>query len=267
MNIPFPLDKRTKVNVSCRTHMGQVRSRNEDSIACMDPEDPRIRARGHLMLVADGLGGHSRGDVASRIISEELPRMYYASEHLESIACLEEALDKVNDVIYQKSQSDEEFQGMASTLAACVVIGNNLVAMNIGDSRIYLLNGARFLQVSEDHLRVATSMLTGRKKQLLTRAVGAAEEVIPSISVHKIEEGDTILLCSDGLTGEVRDEEIKEILAGKDMERVADRLVEAANDNGGHDNISVIVARLVEMRTENTPAIQADTLEGTHAQN
>jgi protein phosphatase len=142
----------------------------------MDPDDPSIRERGLLMLVADGLGGHSSGNVASRMVSEELPRIYIHSERPDIITSRAEAVSTVNDLIYQKSQASPTLRGMASTLAACVIIGDYLVALNVGDSRIYLLNGNNFLQVSEDHLRITTSMTTGRKKDLLTRALGAQRQ-------------------------------------------------------------------------------------------
>ncbi|WP_051822775.1 Stp1/IreP family PP2C-type Ser/Thr phosphatase [Desulfonatronum thiodismutans] len=236
------------------THQGQVRGDNQDSIylpqgGCSLP---------CLFLVADGMGGANGGKTASElavsIVSEEFHQNQ--RKHGPELA-LRNAVKKANSTIYYKAQAEQDLRGMGTTLIGLAVLSDNrALIINVGDSRCYLLREGELHQLSEDHSVVQEMVREGKltdeqarsngMRNMLSRAVGAAAEVKEDLfAVTALEINDTFLLCSDGLHGPVPEERIRETLQQSlDISGKAQQLLRLANDNGGPDNISVILVRV-----------------------
>lgn len=240
--------------VGYRTHKGMVRSHNEDACFIM-PEQ-------NIYIVADGVGGNHGGEVASRTCVYEITQYAGRNELPEDADArtvrdyLKDCISSVNEVIYKKEQLKEDCQGMATTLVICCIRGKYAYIGNVGDSRAYILRDEKLVQITEDHTYVNVLIKAGviseeealnhEKRHMITRAIGAEEEVKPDFKQVEIMEGDILLLCTDGLTGEVDDRRITEILSEENitMAQATDRLVEEANDAGGKDNITAICLRV-----------------------
>lgn len=229
--------------VSSRTDVGRVRPGNEDALLVADD--------GRLVAVADGMGGHQAGEVASATAIESL------REGLQEGEAIEDAITAANTAVVTRAAGDPSLRGMGTTLTAGIVDGGVLVIGHVGDSRAYLLRGGELRQVTTDHSVVAELIAAGElteaealvdpRRAMITRALGIDVTVAVDVLELTLVPGDRLLLCSDGLTTMVRDPEIAEILAHEDdRQRAADELVEAANLGGGADNITVIVADVVE---------------------
>ena len=239
------------------THIGMLRDHNEDSIA----SDLSIG----LVLLADGMGGYKAGEVASEIavlmIAAELTestqaksRVLITEPHLlPESNMLIQAVEKTNAAIFNIAQLQPECAGMGTTLVAGIFTDNKLVLGHIGDSRMYRLRGETFLQLTEDHslvqeqinagLMTIEQAKTAKNRKLVTRALGIDEAVELELKELAVEVNDLYMLCSDGLSDLVSDSEMTKILleANGNITAAADKLVDAANDNGGSDNISVVI--------------------------
>ena len=248
------------ITVVRQTHTGLLREHNEDAIA----SDCSIG----LLLLADGMGGYKAGEVASEIavlmIAAELTdAMQQSSRYrLSSAVRLPEAkmmldaVKKANATIYQISQNEPQCAGMGTTLVAAIFTSNQLVVGHIGDSRLYRLRDQVLTQLTEDHSLIQEQINAGlisleqaessTKKNLVTRALGVDETVELELQVVDVLVGDVYLLCSDGLSDLVKDATIAKILndANHDMTVAANQLIDTANDHGGSDNISVIIAQV-----------------------
>lgn len=244
-----------RLRVAHLSDLGHVRDHQEDAVGVFAPDDPAVLARkGQLLMVADGMGGHQAGEVASRMAVAEVSRAYYADPGDDPATSLARAFQAANQAIYRQAQAAHDEQGMGTTVAAAVIRGRSVQLANIGDSRIYLLRGRAVTQLTEDHSWVAEQMRAGiltpeqaanhPQRNLVVRALGKREAVQPDFFSGELKAGDVLLLCSDGLTGHVRDEELAEIAGGNSPDVAVRRLVDLANSRGGSDNISVIVARL-----------------------
>lgn len=231
------------------TDVGINRSTNQDYIfASTTP----LGSLSNLFIVADGMGGHKAGDFASRFIVERLVEFFaqeYPDKDIHGI--LKEGIRKVNLELYEEARSNSDLHGMGSTLVVATVKGDVLYVANIGDSRLYLLRG-ELEQITKDHSYVEELVAMGRmkrgshdyqeKKNIITRAVGAAREVEADLFALKLKSHDYILMCSDGLSNMVDEFEMEYIIRSEEgIEGKAKALVEAANWNGGVDNISVIM--------------------------
>jgi protein phosphatase len=229
-----------------RTDVGRRRQANEDAYA--------IESEVGLFLVADGMGGHRAGQVASRMASEATLRA--ASEARESPESLLERAARVvaaaNREVFDTAQGDSELAGMGTTLVVLVVEGTRAVVAHVGDSRAYRVRDGDIEQLTVDHSVVADLVSRGEiseaesqnhpHRHVLTRAVGVGRSVEADLSEISLAPGDAYVLCSDGLTGLVTDEEIaKEVSEGDDLEAVSERLVTRANERGGNDNITVVL--------------------------
>jgi len=245
------------------TDVGQRRDHNEDAVAS-DVETG-------LVVLADGMGGYKAGEVASEIavltIVAELkesmlnldPGQIDAASGMQAESLLvKEAVAKANHSIYEVSQSQPQCAGMGTTLVVGLFTNNKIIVGHIGDSRMYLLRGDEFSQVTEDHSLLQEQIKSGlitveqaklsNNKNLVTRALGIDPEVELEIHEYETEVGDIYLLCSDGLSDLVEDEDIQLTLAslGSNLDLAASQLIQMANDNGGKDNISVILARVLK---------------------
>lgn len=244
-----------RLRVAYLSDLGRVRDHQEDTVGVFVPGDPDVLARkGQLLMVADGMGGHQAGEVASSLAVAEVARAYYAAPSDDLAASLAHALQAANQAIYRHAQATHGEQGMGTTVAAAVIRGRSVQLASIGDSRIYLLRGGAITQVTQDHSWVAEQMRAGiltpaqaanhPQRNLVMRALGKREAAQPDFFSGELKAGDALLLCSDGLTGHVRDEELAEIAGASPPDLAVRRLVDLANSRGGSDNISVIVARL-----------------------
>jgi PPM family protein phosphatase len=222
------------------TATGRVRRVNEDSYLALPP----------LYAVADGMGGHGAGDVASRLAVEELVKCLVPGRVLD-VETILAALDDANRVIIESDESS----GMGTTITGLAGVetagGSHLMVFNVGDSRVYRLAGGRLDQVSVDHSEVQELVRAGAltreqarthpRRNIVTRALGSDVTLRPDHWLLPAIAGDRYLLCSDGLFSELADEEIVALLAAADPQRAAATLVAAANDAGGRDNITAIV--------------------------
>lgn len=245
------------------TDVGQRRDHNEDAVA----SDIEIG----LLVLADGMGGYKAGEVASEIavltivaeLKEEMSQMEpgqvdpVTGMQAEGLL-LAEAAAKANASIFNVSESQPQCAGMGTTLVAALFTNNKVLVGHVGDSRMYRLRGELFEQITEDHSLLQEQIKSGlitpeqaklsSNKNLVTRAVGIDPEVELELHEHDVEEGDIYLLCSDGLTDLVDDVDIQATLVGlsSNLGMAANQLVQMANDNGGKDNISVILARVLK---------------------
>ncbi|MFN2526335.1 MAG: Stp1/IreP family PP2C-type Ser/Thr phosphatase [Actinomycetota bacterium] len=229
-------------SVGAATDVGRIRRANEDSYLVRDP----------LYVVADGMGGHNAGDVASSTAVATLGQPDQPTrEQVESL------VKQANAAVWEKAQSDRALQGMGTTVTALFLDGAHGLIAHVGDSRAYLFRNGVLSQLTRDHTLVARMVQEGRlteeearhhpQRNVITRALGVDADIRVDVDSHEFEIGDRLLLCSDGLTSMVDPEDIAEILrAEQDPQRAAERLVEAANLAGGEDNTTVIVLDLTD---------------------
>ena len=234
------------------TDTGRLRNSNQDCVFCEENEIGRFP---NLFLVADGMGGHQAGDLASRMCVNEIAAQISKMEARTPVSAFETAIREANTKVYQKSLENVAFSGMGTTLVGAVVEESTAYIVNIGDSRLYLLHET-LQQITVDHSLVEEMVQSGEiqkedmrthpNKNIITRALGTDSNVRPDCFEVKVEEGDVILLCSDGLTNMVEDAAIEATLREyrDDMKLAGESLVQQANEAGGRDNISVILVRL-----------------------
>ncbi|MBO5303075.1 MAG: Stp1/IreP family PP2C-type Ser/Thr phosphatase [Lachnospiraceae bacterium] len=230
------------------TDIGQHRSMNQDY--CFTSEMP-VGNLPNLFIVADGMGGHNAGEYASKHAVECIEETARQSESTKITEILEEAITKANTEIYQKAAEEPSMKGMGTTIVACVIEGKKLYVANVGDSRLYIVN-RNIRQVTWDHSLVEEMVRLGKMdreaarehpdKHVITRAVGAIADVEIDFFEEELDVEDEILLCSDGLTNMIEDEEIRRIVKSqRDLAEVTEKLVYTANQYGGRDNITVVV--------------------------
>lgn len=232
------------------TDIGRKRKVNQDYI--FESTGP-VGAFPNLFIVVDGMGGHKAGDFASRYLTETMVGFVSRTQNTSIVRVLRNAINLSNTMIYQKSHSDEALAGMGSTLVAAVIRDGVLTVANVGDSRLYVIRDG-ITQVTRDHSYVEELVAKGRitrdseeyrrQKNIITRAVGTDETVRADYFEVDLQPGDHILLCSDGLSNMVDDDTILAIISGHgSLQYKARTLVTAANNNGGNDNIAVILIK------------------------
>ena len=206
----------------------------------------------NLFLVADGMGGHNAGDYASRAAVRTIVESASASPLTDPVRILQEAIQAANTLIYERADGSAELQGMGTTVVAACCQGERLYVANVGDSRLYVAGSQGIRQITRDHSWVEEMIVRGGSgraearnhpdKNIITRAVGTEDVVKVDLFEVDLEKEDEILMCTDGLTNMLDDEEIRMILDGaRDIVEKAQELVRAANERGGRDNISVIL--------------------------
>jgi protein phosphatase len=254
------MDMSTVLEIVTSSNPGMVRSNNEDSVMA----NP---VRGFAVL-ADGMGGYNAGEVASgmatTMLGSELDKAFLERDPSSDVgggkswaeASLETQMGLVNSAIYQSSQTQPQYAGMGTTLVVAVFHDNRVTVGHIGDSRMYRLRGEEFRQITRDHSLLQEQIDSGlitpeqarhsQNKNLVTRAVGIDPEVAAEIHDHEVLPGDVYLLCSDGLNDMVDDDEIAMTLGAlsANLELCAMQLIQMANDNGGRDNVSVILVKV-----------------------
>lgn len=238
---------------TAKTDVGKVRPHNEDSIFA-------ARESGYeLYAVADGMGGHQGGETASTMAVEGLSSLVakYEANMQDTVLLLRRIVSEVNREIYRKAEKTPELLGMGTTLTCAFKRGNLLTFAHVGDSRAYLLRAGTLKQLTQDHSYVAELVRMGQitekealvhpRRNIITRAVGTDVSVRTDIESVTLRSGDMFLLCSDGLTNHVRDEQIKRVLSGKgSLAEKGDKLIDLAIKDGGSDNISVVLLQTQE---------------------
>lgn len=241
------------MNFRAITDKGIVRHQNQDTYYTFCDAPSELA----LLLVCDGMGGANAGNVASEIaaqaFSEETKRSIYAGIKAEAAAdMMRSALKTANDMVFEKSNSDLSYKGMGTTLVGAVVTGDEAAVINVGDSRAYLISAGKIRQMTRDHSLVEDMIERGDitreesryhpNKNLITRAVGTASEVSCDTFIFDIRKDDRLLLCSDGLTNMITDDELLNELSGKDsVEECCDKLLSKALKRGAPDNVTIVL--------------------------
>lgn len=245
-------DRRYDFLMSLLSDRGCIREVNEDCGRFVRPTDSAVLSRkGILIIVADGMGGHSAGEVASGMAVDTISRSYFESEGNPADS-LKAAFTEANSRIYEAAKSNEKLEGMGTTCTALVVQNNSALAAHVGDSRLYLIRGGEIYLMTEDHSAVMELVKLGiismeqarhhEDKNVIVRALGTAPQVEVSMWENPLEvrEHDQFVLCSDGLTDLVEDKEIKgAVLSANDNHSACENLIHLAKKRGGYDNITV----------------------------
>ena len=234
-----------------KTDIGKMRNMNQDCIY-VSPEDESLK----LFILADGMGGYNGGEVASRLAVETAKnyiKSYFSSIQLDKesiIQFLREAVDFTNKAVYQMSREEKELEEMGTTLEICLILANKVFIAHVGDSRVYRIRKDFIRKLTTDHSYVEKLVKDGTitreqaythpKKNMLTQAIGCEPEINPEVIVKGFLKDDILLMCSDGLTNMVTEEEIFNIVR-TDVKKANEILVSRANEHGGIDNISVII--------------------------
>lgn len=232
------------------TDTGVLREMNQDYF--FESENP-VGNLPNLFVVADGMGGHKAGEYASRYTTERVVASIARSKEEEPVSILREAVRKANELLITESREDESKKGMGTTLVIATIIDDRLVVANVGDSRLYVVNN-RITQITRDHSFVDEMVRLGKiapedarlhpDKNKITRAIGAVLDVEADFFEYELSDDDYVLMCTDGLSNMVCDEDILNIMKNEDsVERMAVSLVKTANTNGGRDNITVMIIK------------------------
>ena len=232
------------------TDTGITRDMNQDYYFSSDTPVGNLP---NLYIVADGMGGHKAGDYASRYTIERIVASVMRSGLQEPVAILKGAIRKANELLVDESKEDESKRGMGTTVVIATIMEDKMIVANVGDSRLYVV-GSSIRQVTRDHSLVNEMVRLGEinaaearihpDKNIITRAIGASATVEADFFEVDLEKNSQILMCTDGLTNMVRDEEIFRIMNGEEaLEEKAEILVRTANTNGGRDNITVMIIK------------------------
>ena len=260
MSSSFPLDG-MRVRFAGETNVGMKRAHNEDSFFL--PESER------LAIVADGMGGHASGEVASRMAVETIAGFFRATQdeqqltwpfkmdrgHRYDVNRMVTAIKLANLKIHEQAQKDPNCHGMGTTVVATLFADGALIVGHVGDSRLYRRRDGRFEQITEDHSLLndyikikhlsAEEIANFPHKNVIVRALGMKDSVQVDVHIDNPRLGDVYVLCSDGLSGMVKDQEISDmVVAERDLDVLCGRLISTANKNGGLDNITVVTIRV-----------------------
>ncbi|MBX5459950.1 MAG: Stp1/IreP family PP2C-type Ser/Thr phosphatase [Steroidobacteraceae bacterium] len=254
---------RSKIRCVGVTDTGKVREHNEDTIAT----DPDIG----LLVLADGMGGYNAGEVASGIAVKTVMNLIREQVEREDLSVLDresgmsrpsiilrDAIHRANKIIYQTARSQPQCEGMGTTIVAALFYDNKVSVAHVGDSRMYRLRGGRFEQVTMDHSLLqelvdrgfysAEEAQRAANKNYVTRALGVEPNVEVELQEQPVQKGDVYVLCSDGLSDMVEDDDIHLTITtfGANLDTVAKQLIQLANDNGGRDNVSAVMAQVLD---------------------
>jgi serine/threonine protein phosphatase PrpC len=255
------LAKQLRLDPAQLTDVGRKREHNEDNMAYVIPKDPQVMAmKGALFIVADGMGGHAAGEVASEIAVDTVSNAYYMDDNEDVMTPLLQAIKRANLAIHQRAAENLLRSGMGTTCVAAVLRGNMGYIANVGDSRAYLVRGSHVKQITQDHSWVAEQVRAGlltedqarthAQRNVITRCLGTQPDVEVDVFLEPLQENDCLVLCTDGLSGLLSDEEVMRIVDQSVPQESVYHLVERANENGGPDNITAIVVRVQEVGME-----------------
>ena len=254
--------KKRPVSVFGDTDVGRVRSVNQDSVVVRAGDDAPLGEA--LIAVADGMGGHAAGEVASQM-SLDLLITSLASASAPDERAMRDAFSRANAGVFSAASQNPEYRGMGTTLVAGLLTGDELIVGNVGDSRMYLYRDGELARVTQDHSWVGEMVAAGAlteeqaakhpRRNILTRALGVESSVEADAGRIALKRGDRLILCSDGLHGMVDDKTIAGVVGGKslDLKKAARELIDLANKAGGTDNITVALARIdADLESEET---------------
>lgn len=233
--------------IICKTDIGRKRDLNEDYVLYFKSKNY------NLLIVADGMGGHNGGEVASRLaclsVRDYIYNNYNSIEDKQEL--LRDAIVYANKQVYETSIENDKLKGMGTTITCCLLTGNSVIVGHVGDSRGYRITKDYIKKITEDHSFVQQLINNGTitpeeaihhpQKNLITRAIGSDEYVMVDIIEFELLDGEIILLCTDGLTNYISDDEIKTVVL--ESENPVKDLIDLANERGGADNISVVLAQ------------------------
>jgi len=245
------------IEAASLTDVGRQRSNNEDSFLYWEPDsDSDFRLKGRLAVVADGMGGYEGGQEASRLAVETVRSVYDNAFDGNPQDTLIGALEAAHQNIQRFAQEHPQFYGMGTTCTALSIVGRQLSFAHVGDSRLYLIRGESISRLTRDHSYVGRLVETGivrsedaeshPQRHILTAALGSGRDVTPHVPEHPtpLEEGDILLLCTDGLWGVVGDADLARIVHSNSPAEACQKLVDMALERGGPDNITVLVLRV-----------------------
>ncbi len=234
-----------------KTDIGNKRKMNQDFFYC---SNHNVGSFQNLFIVADGMGGHKAGDHASRLCVESIVNSIKASKHNTPVTVLNEAVLSANEAVYNEANKNSAYEGMGTTVVACTLYEDKLYIANIGDSRLYIINDD-ISQITKDHSLVEEMVKNGNitesearihpQKNIITRALGIDLRVHADYFEIDVKRSDIVLMCTDGLTNMIEDDDIEYIVKhSNSLEKAVDALIAKANENGGNDNITVILAEI-----------------------
>ncbi|HEY4308346.1 MAG TPA: PP2C family serine/threonine-protein phosphatase [Pirellulales bacterium] len=252
---------REAIDYAAISDVGLRRANNQDSyVTVVSPEEIDWLRRGDLFMVADGMGAHAAGELASKMATDFVSLTYFKAPDESPVDALQKAFHDANERVFGRGQSNPDFRGMGTTSSALVLLPEGAVVAHVGDSRVYRLRGNRLDQLSFDHSLVWEMQATGKlrdseiqlnvPKNIITRSLGPYPQVQVDLEgPFAVEPGDAFLLCSDGLSGQVEDDEIGCILGALPPRDAIQTLVDLANLRGGPDNTTVIAVRVLRSLT------------------
>ena len=239
------------------TDTGCVRKQNEDAFMLFIASDRKQRIqKGHLALICDGMGGARGGQTASSMAVEEIARIYYGSNANDVRTAITQAIKSANTKIYHRSISEPALKGMGTTVVAAMILEDSAYIAHVGDSRCYLIRNKEISQITEDHTIVQKMVRQGLiddeearnhpEGHVLSRSVGVGADVEIDLTMEPIEleTGDTLLICSDGLSGQVNEDELMQIASSGTAQHAVERLIALAKERGGPDNITAQIVRV-----------------------
>lgn len=248
-----------QLDVASRTDIGLKRATNEDNAVSVVPENPQVmEEKGALFVVADGMGGHTRGEVASEIAVTTIRETYYHDQRNDLLASLRYAVEQANALICQRNQelgvATDGKKFMGTTCVAAVLKDSTVYVANAGDSLAYIVRAGQLQQISQNHSWVEEQVRTGAmtreeaeaqgKSNVIVKCLGETLDLVVYASSQPVQHGDILILCTDGLHGLVSEDEIRTIVEQYDAKESAAHLVARANENGGPDNITAVVVRV-----------------------
>ncbi len=249
------IGKKLSITVGYNSDIGLVRSENQDSYGKFPPDNDDLSVpNGQLFIIADGMGGHSGGQEASRLAVDAVQRAYFSNSTNDAAKGIRKAFEAANHQIYSYSINKPEYHGMGTTCTALVMKGNRACIAHVGDSRVYRINRRKIEQLTSDHSKVAELMREGvltekqakthPQRSILSRALGVGESVeVDIIDDITLRSGDFFLLCTDGLA-KVTDDEIKSIVCSNSVQDACEKLINVVIDRGGDDNVTVQMIRI-----------------------
>ncbi|HEY4054680.1 MAG TPA: Stp1/IreP family PP2C-type Ser/Thr phosphatase [Terriglobales bacterium] len=248
---------RAGLEVASLTDVGCQRENNEDSFRYWEPEEDSVFNRlGRLAVIADGMGGAEGGQFASRIAVESVQELYSSADPSDPQQRLVNALHLANSRVLERARKEPALHGMGTTLTAMAIVGNNLYFAHTGDSRLYLIRKGSIRPLTRDHSLVARLVESGvirpeeadahPQRHVLTAAVGVTDVIEPDVPPEpvQLEKNDVLLLCTDGLWGQMSESEIAQTISSHNIEDAARVLVQLAKDHGGPDNITLQILRI-----------------------
>lgn len=237
------------------THRGQIRDHNEDFVTMREPKDDQdITSNGWVYIVADGVGGADAGEVASSFATESAVKHYMSESDYEFPERLKHSIEMAHNDLCDLIDERKDDRRMGTTMVAAVIAEGQAIMANVGDSRGYHIRDGHIRQITKDHSLVAKlleeGIVTNEEAEALNigniilQSIGSEQQPVVDIFTFSLQENDAILLCSDGLTNHVEDSELADIISASSPEEASQKLVDLANERGGYDNITVLIAKL-----------------------